>query len=89
MKRCVQFPNTKKQGCSFFAAPLLFIPSLQTQTHQRPPLSRGLDFCAAKRLGESFFSSYFSPSVFAYGESTSLIRGRPVAAAELGTAKAF
>ena len=37
---------------------------------------------------ESFFSG-FSPSVFAFGESTSLVRGRHAAAALFGIAKAF
>jgi len=35
------------------------------------------------------FFKLFSPSVFAFGESTSLVRGRHVAAAGLGIAKAF
>ena len=51
----------------------------------RPPLTRGLAFAKQKTGGET----RFSPSVFACGESTSLIRGRPAAAAGPGIAKAF
>ena len=51
----------------------------------RPPLTRGLAFAKQKTGGET----RFSPSVFACGESTSFIRGRPAAAAGPGIAKAF
>ena len=51
----------------------------------RPPLTRGLAFAKQKTGGET----RFSPSVFACGESTSLIRGRQAAAARPGMAKAF
>ena len=53
------------------------------------PSDEGAGFCGAKDWGREYSSSCFSPSVFAYGESTSLIRGRQAAAAELGIAKAF
>ena len=53
------------------------------------PSDEGAGFCGAKDWGREYSSSCFSPSVFAYGESTSLIRGRLSAAAELGIAKAF
>ena len=40
------------------------------------PSDEGAGFCGAKDWGREYSSSCFSPSVFAYGESTSLIRGR-------------
>jgi len=50
------------------------------------PSDEGAEFCAAKDGGRESFS-FFSPSVFAYGESTSLIRGR--LSAEAGHSKSF
>ena len=45
-------------------------------TPRRPPLTRGLDFCAAKRLGERVSLLVSLPPSSPYGESTSLARGR-------------
>jgi len=70
---CMSCPTTTNVVCSF----------------SWPPLTRGLAFAKQKTGGEIFFSSCFSPSVFACGESTSLIRGRQAAVAGLGIAKAF
>ena len=53
------------------------------------PSDEGAGFCVAKDWGREYSSSCFSPDLFAYGESTSLIRGRQAAAAGLCKAKAF
>ena len=69
----MSYPTTTNVVCSF----------------SWPPLTRGLAFAKQKTGGENISSSRFSPSVFACGESTSLIRGRRTAAAGLGIANAF
>ena len=42
----------------------------------KAPSDEGAGFLRSKKTGGENISYFFSPSVFAYGESTSLIRGR-------------
>ena len=63
---------------------------MRLYTHCTPaPSDEGAGFCEAKDWGRDICTSCFSPSVFACGESTSLIRGRLAAAAKPSIAKAF
>ena len=55
----------------------------------KAPSDEGAGFCEAKDWGREFALLVSLPPSSPNGESTSLIRGRLVAAAELGIAKAF